>query len=108
VPNPQNVIPHQFKPGQSGNPGGRPKGRRAVDDLLDLIQEKGADRAVAVKWLEAILAGDFRYMKEYLERKDGKVPDRIQADVSNKTQTLRDFLDGNDEPGPEGEASEDR
>lgn len=28
MPNPQNIQPHKFKEGQSGNPNGRPKGTR--------------------------------------------------------------------------------
>ncbi len=66
---------YQFKPGQAGNPAGYSRGRRAVDDLLDLIAEKKADRAIAAKWLEMMLKGDFRYLQAYLERRDGKVKD---------------------------------
>jgi hypothetical protein len=43
------LIPHQWKPGQSGNPAGRPKGSRCkleeifLADLLASWQEKGKD-----------------------------------------------------------------
>ena len=70
-PNPET----QFKPGQSGNPAGRPPRRPVVEDLEDLIAEKKADRAIAAKWLEMMLKGDFRYLQEYLNRRDGKVKD---------------------------------
>jgi len=66
-PNPKS----QFKRGQSGNPAGYSRGRRATDTLLALIDEVGADKAIAKRWLKSILDGDFRYFKEYLERVEG-------------------------------------
>jgi hypothetical protein len=85
----------QWKPGQSGNPAGYSRGRRAVDDLLDLIREKNSDRTIAEKWLNCMLEGDFRYMKEYLERRDGKVQDAPSADQAaamEDVESLRDHL----------------
>jgi hypothetical protein len=61
-----------WQPGQSGNPNGYSRGRRAIDDLLDLIHERGADRSISEKWLELMMAGEFRYFKEYLDRRDGR------------------------------------
>ena len=69
-----------WQPGQSGNPAGYSRGRRAIDDLLDLIQEKGQERAVSEVWLNSMLAGDFKFFKEYLDRKDGR-PDEAPAAV---------------------------
>jgi hypothetical protein len=70
----------EFKPGQSGNPEGYSRKRRAVDHLLELIAEKSADKAIAQRWLQAILEGDFRYMREYLDRRDGKVAQAISLE----------------------------
>lgn len=39
MPNPENVIPHQFKPGQSGNPKGRPKSR-VPEQLVKIFGSK--------------------------------------------------------------------
>lgn len=56
MPNPQNVIPHQFKPGQSGNPGGRPKGSgRDIQALDKLIAQLDAEPGIAKTWLKEAL-----------------------------------------------------
>ena len=43
MPNPENVKPHEFKEGESGNPSGRPKGSRnrstIVREILELMEE---------------------------------------------------------------------
>lgn len=77
---------HRFKPGQSGNPGGRPRGRT----LLSVVRQMLADsdgmalEEVAAKYVEAMKKGSFPHLKEYIDREEGKVPDRIaNADGSN-------------------------
>lgn len=60
----------QWKPGQSGNPNGRPKGQRLVSYELDkLLQKKAVKiegklitrrRAIALMLIEKSLAGDLR------------------------------------------------
>jgi hypothetical protein len=77
--NERNLQP-PWQPGQSGNPTGYSRGRRAIDDLLDLIDERGAGRAVSEKWLEMLLAGEFRFFKEFLDRRDGR-PDRAPEEI---------------------------
>ena len=37
--NPEKIRPHQFKPGQSGNPGGRPKTTPLTDALCELLDK---------------------------------------------------------------------
>ena len=87
MPNEHNLTP--WKPGQSGNPAGYSRGRREVDKLLDVIDERNADRQVQIIWLKRILEGDFRYFKEYIDRKDGKIdspeqpPSGINVNIRN-------------------------
>ena len=59
---------HKFKPGQSGNPRGRPQGSRnkatlAVEQLLD-----GQSQALTEKAVEKALEGDMQALKLCLER----------------------------------------
>ena len=97
-----------WQPGESGNPAGYSRGRRAIDDLLELIHEKGADRAISVKWLQLMLEGDFRYFKEYLDRKDGKPDEAAPAVdlefVASVMKEKRAKLAANDSGIPGGNA----
>lgn len=61
--------------GVSGNPKGYSRGRRLIDELEEFIAEKGDKPAILARWLKGILGPDFRYFKEYIERRDGKAPE---------------------------------
>ena len=73
-----------FKPGQSGNPGGRPKEkatshaiRQALTDMHpDQKKYNGLTRAqvIAKTALDAAENGDISFLKEVLDRAEGKVP----------------------------------
>ena len=78
-PNPQNLKP-PWPAGVSGNPKGRPPRKKQVDDLLQMIDETpGMERAISKAWIKQILAGSLPHLKEYLERRDGKVPTPVEA-----------------------------
>ncbi len=65
-----------WKPGQSGNPAGRPKSKPFKDALLKAIQElglEGAAKALVAKANE----GDVGALRELADRLDGKVPQAI-------------------------------
>lgn len=53
MPKPENIIPHKFKKGQSGNPNGRPKLPDLKEAMAKILGEE-KDGKIA---LEAILAG---------------------------------------------------
>jgi hypothetical protein len=40
---------------------------------FDSLDDPQARRAISERWLAMILAGNFQYLKLYLDRRDGKV-----------------------------------
>lgn len=79
---PANLRPKPWPKGVSGNPKGYSRSRRQVDDLLDLIKEGKSEREISQVWLKAIMEGNFPFLKEYLERRDGKVASSVE--ISDK------------------------
>lgn len=76
----------QFKPGQSGNPAGRPKKLPQLDKLLaDVLGSIDADNSPAQKILEALAKkaekGDTRAAEIILDRAYGKAKQSIQVEV---------------------------
>lgn len=86
----KHLAPHQFTPGQCGNPGGRPKGRSLTARLRDIVERsngttKDIGDAVMEVLVKSALKGDMKAMALLLDRVDGKVPQPLitqQPDVS--------------------------
>lgn len=76
-----------WKPGQSGNPAGRPKKKTLMEEIREQLRAEGAATSledVAKKYIAMMKKGSFAHLKEYIEREEGKVPDRVaNADGSN-------------------------
>lgn len=67
-----------FQPGQSGNPGGRPKDKPFREALLIELKEAGADHKKLRQLAKVLISmgerGDMGALKELFDRVDGKVP----------------------------------
>ena len=82
MPNPENIEPHKFKKGQTGNPKGRPKKLPELDELLANVLGEEKDGVTAA---EAILKalrmkaakGDVRAAEVLLDRGYGKAKQYI-------------------------------
>lgn len=88
-------VESRFKPGRSGNPNGRPKGRSVTAILRQVIEANDgelAERLVRVL-VDRALAGDFRCLKEILDRIDGK-PATIATNTEGPTEIVVRYVDG--------------
>lgn len=78
----ERVSAHWFPPGVSGNPSGRPKGSISLVSLLRRkLAEAGDDgkqnaEAIIDTLILQARCGEFRHIKEILERIDGKVSEQ--------------------------------
>ena len=70
-----------FLPGRSGNLKGRPKGSSITARLLKILENDDGKvaEAIAQVIIREALKGRFRFIKEILDRVDGKVPYRIAS-----------------------------
>ena len=76
------LHPYRFKPGESGNPGGRPKGTVSIETELKrrLADGESGDDIVQQLVSQALaqaLDGDYKFFNMILERIDGRVADRL-------------------------------
>lgn len=76
-----------FKPGQSGNPGGRPKRTRLTDALLAQLAEldKGEEttaEAVARALIRQALGGNVQAIREIADRTEGKPRQAIDVNAT--------------------------
>jgi hypothetical protein len=85
--NPKKIAPFKWKPGQSGNPKGRPRKEPLTDILRAVLAEKiphaqgeqqSLAHALVRNWvLEAIRTKDTPTISEIFNRIEGKLRDRI-------------------------------
>lgn len=81
------LTEHQFQPGESGNPGGRPKGKSISAEFRKLMDRglngKDLAEAMAKRAYEMALKGNFQFFNMIMERTEGKVPDQMQGDFKH-------------------------
>ncbi len=92
MPKPENIVPYQFKEGQSGNPAGRPKGSRNLSTILrELLDEeielsdgekKKYKEVIIRKLITKANDGDLRAITEIFDRVDGKPTQEIHHEVT--------------------------
>jgi len=87
MPKPENIIPHKFKKGQSGNPNGRPRKLPELDKLLaDVLGEEKDGVTAGEAILKAIRAkaakGDVRAAELLLDRAYGKPKQSIDNNIT--------------------------
>lgn len=72
-----NLTP--WKPGQSGNPHGRPK--NSVTTMLK-ANSKATNQVIAVKLTDMAKKGDLKAIDMYIDRTDGKVIGEGEGDIN--------------------------
>ena len=68
-------VGRPFQPGQSGNPGGRAKGRLLSAVLRQKLTEEDKD-AIAQVIIDGAKRGELDKIRELFDRTEGKVPNR--------------------------------
>jgi hypothetical protein len=98
-------VEHQFKPGQSGNPAGRPKSRTMTERLRAALEEEGrcggdmGDTVIQI-WLSMILDGHLGALTELMARVDGPVVNSHKLEHGGAIQIKVEYAD------PDSHASE--
>ena len=74
-----NIKDYGFKPGQSGNPAGLPKGTRWMKTRLrELLEQGGLGDKVLDALINKAKDGDVQAIREILDRIDGKVAQEVE------------------------------
>jgi hypothetical protein len=76
----EELAPFRWKPGQSGNPGGRPKRKPLTDKLLEVLEDPKELEALVRVWLKSAQKGSVMHLREILDRVEGRVA--LPVDVS--------------------------
>jgi hypothetical protein len=99
-------VEHQFQPGESGNPAGRPKGAKNRStvlreiyemviegkDLTDAKKEMTVEQAVMHSLIKKAIAGDVPAIKEAQDTLYGKVPDKLANTDSEGNDAPRETI----------------
>jgi hypothetical protein len=88
-PNKRKLTPQmeaaKWKPGQTGNPGGRPKKKPVTEMYERILSDPKNLAAIEAATVKALLRGNMAMvlqLKEMTDRVEGKVTQPIEADVT--------------------------
>lgn len=101
--NEQNHKPWLFKPGQSGNPSGRPKGTRNFDTLFTeaiekIVKEqkiniKDPEVEMVTKAVIEALKGNYPFFRDVMDRRHGRAKLPIEHSIpQNLIDLIRDVI----------------
>lgn len=79
------LDPYKFRPGQSGNPSGRPKKKPVTEMYERILNDPENLAAIEKATVKALLKGNMAMvlqLKEMTDRVEGKVTQPIEADIS--------------------------
>jgi len=101
MPKPENIEPHKFKKGQTGNPKGRPKKLPNLDVLLaNVLGEENKDgisaaEAILIKLRAEAAKGNIRAAQLILDRAYGKAKQPIEhsGPDGGPIETVIKFID---------------
>lgn len=102
MPKPENIEPHKFKKGQTGNPNGRPRKLPELDKLLaDVMGEEKDGLSAAEAILKALRAkatkGDIRAAEVLLDRAYGKAKQTIDNNLNVSQPLVITLTDSKDD-----------
>lgn len=85
---PQNLVP--WKPGQSGNPGGRPKRKPISDAYTAILEAKNTDgvtgaQMIALAMFKQALKGNVQAVKEITDRVEGALRQSVDVVFGSMT-----------------------
>lgn len=92
--NPQNIERHKFKPGQSGNPNGRPKKIPNLEKIIGEVLGDEDDPDSKIRKIvetladRAIKRGDTRAVDILFDRLAGKAKQSISFEDTNPVRTI--------------------
>ncbi len=77
----------KFQPGQSGNPGGRPKRKPISDAYADVLCDSAKLKAFAKAVVDKAIAGDIQAAKEVADRLEGRAESNLNVnDVTDRSR----------------------
>jgi hypothetical protein len=107
----KNPVPNgektQFKPGQSGNPKGRPKGPSmktvlekflsqsmdAKDPILGENRKMTVQERIVLSWIGAAMKQNIHAINSIVDRVDGKITEKIEQEITGDFYLKKRLLD---------------